>query len=61
MGETLRRAWRRVALCYHVRCAREDARVRNITTPLGVWVCEHCREVSLSQHAFNDHVTAAHA
>jgi hypothetical protein len=57
----LRRLWRRVKLAYHVRCAREDARVRNIMTPIGVWVCDHCPHVSLSQLAFQNHLVGAHA
>jgi hypothetical protein len=54
----LRRWRRRVALAYHLRCAREDARARNIMTPIGVWVCEHCPQVSLTLGA---HLTHAHA
>jgi hypothetical protein len=29
--------------------------------PLGVWVCEHCRHVSLNLHSFNSHRADAHA
>jgi hypothetical protein len=57
----LRRPWRRLALAYRVRCAREDARARNIITPIGVWVCHHCPHVSLSQLAFQTHVVGVHA
>ncbi|MCW2523724.1 MAG: hypothetical protein JWO63_2059 [Frankiales bacterium] len=50
-----------MALAYELRCAREDARRRNIRTPLGVWACESCRHVSLSLTAFNSHLVFAHA
>ncbi|MCW2493811.1 MAG: hypothetical protein QOH56_745 [Pseudonocardiales bacterium] len=56
------RRWTRLALrAYHLHCAREDARVRHLVVPLGVWVCEHCRHVSLNLHSFNSHRADAHA
>jgi hypothetical protein len=57
----LRMLRRSVALAYYVRCAREDARRHNIITPIGVWVCEHCPRVSLSQLAFNTHLAVVHS
>jgi hypothetical protein len=57
----LRRWRRRVVLAYHLRCAREDARARNIATPIGVWVCEHCPHVSLSLPGLHSHRADAHA
>ena len=58
--KNLRRALRRLALAYHLRCAREDARARNLVAPIGVWVCHFCTRVSLSQRAFYDHLVAVH-
>jgi ribosomal protein L37AE/L43A len=52
---------KRIARSYRQHCAREDARVRNIVTPLGVWVCEHCRHVSLDLTGFTMHAVEAHA
>jgi hypothetical protein len=57
----LRRAWRRIALVYHLSCAREDARARDIVTPIGVWVCHRCTRVSFSQRSFHDHLAGVHA
>jgi hypothetical protein len=57
----LRHWQRRVSLVYHLRCAREDARVRNIAAPIGVWVCEHCPHMSFSRPGLNDHLAHAHA
>jgi hypothetical protein len=51
----------RLALAYRVRCAREDARVRHVMVPLGVWVCQHCPHVSLDLPAFDAHLVALHA
>jgi hypothetical protein len=55
------RLWRRARLAYQLGCAREDAKVRNIITPIGVWVCEHCLHVSLTQLTFRTHLAASHA
>jgi hypothetical protein len=57
----LRRWLRRATFAYHLRCAREDARARNVVTPIGVWVCQHCPHVSLSLPAFNLHLAGVHA
>jgi hypothetical protein len=56
-----RQARRRLGLAYYLRCAREDARARNIIAPIGVWVCDLCARVSLSQRSFHDHLAAVHA
>ena len=56
----LRRARRRLAFAYHLHCAREDAQARNIVVPIGVWVCQFCARVSLSQRSFHDHLAAVH-
>jgi hypothetical protein len=45
---------------YHLHCAREDARLRGIVVPLGVWVCD-CRHVSLDRLAFVHHLGEVHA
>jgi ribosomal protein L37AE/L43A len=50
----------RIAVSYRVRCARDDARTRHIRTPLGVWACHLCSDVSLSSSAFNHHLVSAH-
>jgi hypothetical protein len=52
----LRRMGRRLAVGYWLRCAREDARARDIVTPAGVWACAHCAHVSLTERAFAAHV-----
>jgi len=36
-------------------------RRRDIITPLGVWVCEHCPHVSLTQLGFHNHLFSEHA
>ncbi|HJQ02651.1 MAG TPA: hypothetical protein VJ851_13710 [Jatrophihabitans sp.] len=53
-------SWRRLALAYRLHCAREDAKLRNIVTPIGVWVCAHCPHVSLSSGAYVAHLAGAH-
>ncbi|SDJ46812.1 hypothetical protein SAMN05444157_3508 [Frankineae bacterium MT45] len=58
---TLRRWRHRVVRAYQLACARQDARSRNIITPLGVWACEHCPQVSLTQFAFRTHLANLHA
>ena len=45
------RLFRRAVHAYQLHCAREDARLRGIVVPLGVWVCG-CRHVSLDRLAF---------
>jgi hypothetical protein len=54
------RLWRRVSLTYHLLCAREDARVRNLTTPSGIWACYHCPHVSLDHLNFSRHLVGVH-
>jgi len=54
------RLMRRVVRAYQLHCAREDARVRGIVVPLGVWVCG-CRHVSLDRLAFVRHLGEVHA
>jgi hypothetical protein len=56
----LRRVPGRLRRAYQLHCAREDARLRHIITPAGVWVCHHCPQVSLTQLAFTSHLAAAH-
>jgi len=51
----------RLVLAYRLLCAREDARVRQVIVPLGVWVCHHCPHVSLDLPAFDAHLVALHA
>ena len=61
MRKRLTRPWRRFALMYRLHCAREDAKLRKIVAPVGVWVCEHCRQVSLTTGAHRAHRAGAHA
>jgi ribosomal protein L37AE/L43A len=61
MRRQFTRPWRRFALSYRLHCAREDAKIRKIATPLGVWVCEHCPQVSLSTGAHLAHYAVTHA
>jgi ribosomal protein L37AE/L43A len=61
MRKQLSRRWRRLVLAYQVRCAREDAKLRRIVTPIGVWVCARCPHVSLSTGAYLAHLAGAHA
>ncbi|HET6209979.1 MAG TPA: hypothetical protein VFD94_06335 [Jatrophihabitans sp.] len=61
MRKQLARSWRRLALAYRLHCAREDARLRRIVIPIGVWVCEHCPQVSFSPGAYFAHLAGAHA
>jgi hypothetical protein len=56
----LRRWRRRVSLAYQLRCAREDARARNITAPIGVWVCQQCAHMSFTLPNLNAHLATAH-
>jgi hypothetical protein len=55
------RIGRRLSVAYQLRCAREDARVRGIKTPLGVWVCQHCPHVSLTSRLSDEHMVFVHA
>ena len=59
--KTLGTLRRRTVRAYHLVCAREDARVRNIVVPLGVWACQACSHVSLSQWSFHRHLVEVHA
>lgn len=59
-GGTVSRLLRRVRRVYELHCAREDARVRGIVVPLGVWVC-NCEHVSLDRLAFVRHLGEVHA
>jgi hypothetical protein len=59
--EHVRRLRRRLVLAYRLRCARDDARLRHITTPTGVWACHHCPHTSLNKLAFTTHLSAVHA
>jgi hypothetical protein len=52
---------RRAVRAYRLHCAREDARIRDIVVPIGVWVCDNCRHVSLNLVAYNNHLVEAHA
>ncbi|HEY2041134.1 MAG TPA: hypothetical protein VGH11_00565 [Jatrophihabitans sp.] len=61
MRKPLTRPWRRLALVYRLHCAREDAKLRNIVAPVGIWVCEHCPHVSLTTGAHLSHHTGTHA
>ncbi|SOD74937.1 hypothetical protein SAMN05892883_4131 [Jatrophihabitans sp. GAS493] len=55
------RRWRhRVTRAYQLSCARQDARSRNMVTPLGVWACQHCPHVSLTLFAFRTHISSLH-
>ena len=49
----------RARRAYYLHCAREDARLRGIVVPVGVWVCQ-CRHVSLDRPAFVDHSVVCH-
>jgi hypothetical protein len=60
MTPLLSRWSRRLVRAYHLRCAREDARLRGIVVPVGVWVCA-CRHVSLDRLAFHRHLGEVHA
>jgi GPR1/FUN34/yaaH family len=55
------RVLRRLVLAYGVRCARDDARQRQIRTPLGVWACHLCEHVSLNIASFDAHLVHVHA
>lgn len=61
LGASLKSMLRRTVRAYHLACAREDARVRNIVVPLGVWACQACSHVSLSQLSFHRHLVEVHA
>ena len=50
----------RAKRAYHLHCAREDARIRGLVVPIGVWVCE-CSHVCLDRLAFLDHLVEVHA
>jgi hypothetical protein len=55
----VRRLLDRARRAYYLHCAREDARLRGIVVPVGVWVCQ-CRHVSLDRLAFVDHSVVCH-
>ncbi|MCW2724090.1 MAG: hypothetical protein JWN35_1011 [Frankiales bacterium] len=57
----MRHLLHRVRRAYHLLCAREDVRVRDIVVPLGVWTCHHCPHVSLDQLTFINHIGEVHA
>ena len=61
MRKQVSQSWHRLATAYRLHCAREDAKLRNLVTPIGVWVCQHCPHVSLSTDGYLDHLAAAHA
>lgn len=61
LAELFGRWRRRVARAYVLRCAREDARVRNIVVPVGVWACDLCPHVSLDALSFRNHLAGMHA
>jgi ribosomal protein L37AE/L43A len=51
----------RIGRAYHLLCAREDVRRRGLVVPAGVWLCEHCHQVSLDVVRLRQHVAGAHA
>jgi hypothetical protein len=54
--------WRRqLVRAYELRCAREDAHVRNLVVPRGVWACHACPHVSLNLASFKHHLADVHA
>ncbi|MBO0826270.1 MAG: hypothetical protein J2P24_00675 [Streptosporangiales bacterium] len=57
----LARLRRRLARAYHLACAREDALLRGLRVPTGVWLCEHCRLVLWDHRAFVGHVRGCSA
>jgi hypothetical protein len=61
MREIVRRWRRRLVRAYHLRCAREDAHVRNLVVPPGVWACHACPHVSLTVVSFKSHLADGHA
>ena len=52
--------WRRTALAYRLRCAREDMRRLKLKSPIGVWQCAHCEHVALARNTFWLHFNAVH-
>lgn len=57
----VRRIFRKLALAYHLQCARDDMRRRNLVAPLGVWVCDMCRRTMLDKNTFQWHLVEVHA
>jgi hypothetical protein len=57
----VRQLRRRLVLSYQLRCARDDARLRRIITPSGVWACHHCPHTSLNKLAHSTHLDSVHA
>lgn len=55
------RLLRRLIRAYHLACAREDARLRGVRVPTGVWLCEHCRLVLFDHRAFVGHARTCSA
>ena len=56
----LRHWGRRIVRAYQLCCAREDARVRHVVIPAGVWVCQHCPHFSFDATRLRDHLAYAH-
>jgi hypothetical protein len=61
MVKTVRRWGRQLVRANELRCAREDAHVRNLVVPHGVWACHACPHVSLNLVSFKNHLADVHA
>jgi hypothetical protein len=58
----VRRQCRKIARAYHLACAREDARTWQLVIPAGVWICQHCPQVTFFDRSrLREHYLLAHA
>jgi ribosomal protein L37AE/L43A len=58
---TLRHWCAKIARAYHFHCAREDASRWHLTIPAGVWLCQHCPQVTFDVARLRDHYAFDHA
>ncbi len=54
-------ALQRLARAYHLMCAREDLRRNGLVVPAGIWLCQHCPQVSFDLVRLRQHVAGVHA
>jgi hypothetical protein len=52
--------WRKLVRRYHLWCAPEDVRRSGLQTPAGVWFCDRCRSVALSEALVCGHLASPH-
>ena len=46
---------------YRLACAHDDAIIRGLTVPTGIWTCRRCQRVLLELTAFREHLRVEHS